>query len=329
MEQLYPYWYTWGALVAFLITILATFWVWYDASRKDADAIAWKTITSLALVLILPSIVLSIVPNIAQGNGLLQSAFLVIGIVAVVLALAALIFYLAGVGINTGMRCPNCNQPRDPTWPYCPYCKYDMPQPVAPVQLPTYQQPPAQIYQAPAPIAPFLVPPPTPIAPMGGAPNIATGETMSLNQKASEPIGGETQVLGPSGEPATSAPQSPATRIIIAKPKLSYFGYLVLRSGNHEGKTFPLSDVTNIGRNAESNDIVLDDDSVSREHARIRFEDGKFVLYDLASANHTFIQDADTGEWKRIQQRALVDGMMIKLGESILSYMQVKANKEG
>lgn len=41
-----------------------------------------------------------------------------------------------------------------------------------------------------------------------------------------------------------------------------------------------------IGRGAEC-DVVLDDDTVSMEHARIRREDDTWVLYDLAAANRT------------------------------------------
>ena len=104
--------------------------------------------------------------------------------------------------------------------------------------------------------------------------------------------------------------------------------YLVVRSGIHQGKTFQLSETVSIGRKADQNDIVLDDDSVSRQHARVRFEGGKFVLYDLASANGTFYQDAQTSEWKKIQHRQLTEGTMIKLGETVLVFVQVQSSKE-
>jgi hypothetical protein len=48
--------------------------------------------------------------------------------------------------------------------------------------------------------------------------------------------------------------------------------------------------VTLIGR-AARNDIVLDDPTVGREHAKIIEENGIFRLHDLGSANHTFIND--------------------------------------
>jgi pSer/pThr/pTyr-binding forkhead associated (FHA) protein len=44
----------------------------------------------------------------------------------------------------------------------------------------------------------------------------------------------------------------------------------------------------NIGRH-ETNDIVLDDHKVSREHAVLKYSDGQFTLIDLASTHGTFI----------------------------------------
>ncbi len=44
----------------------------------------------------------------------------------------------------------------------------------------------------------------------------------------------------------------------------------------------------NIGRDS-SNDIVLDHPAVSRHHARLVFKEGKYVIYDLHSANGTYV----------------------------------------
>lgn len=46
--------------------------------------------------------------------------------------------------------------------------------------------------------------------------------------------------------------------------------------------------VLNIGR-LDTNDIVLDDYKVSREHALLKYADGKFTLIDLASTHGTFV----------------------------------------
>jgi hypothetical protein len=248
----------------------------------------------------------------ALAAALLPLALL--GIAATVLALLAVAFEVAGIGVGAGMRCANCGRPRDPTWPYCPSCEYDKPPLVAP-PTPIYQ-PPTPVYQPPTPTyqppAPAYQPPPTP--------------TYVQPMPSLEPPADETMQLKTAGESAPATPKAPETRILRVQP--SFLAYLVIRSGIHEGKTFQLSEVTNIGRQADANDIVLDDDAVSRQHARVRFEKDRFVLFDLATSNGTFVQDRETAEWKKIQQRALNDGMRIKIGETIFSFMQVKASKE-
>ena len=51
--------------------------------------------------------------------------------------------------------------------------------------------------------------------------------------------------------------------------------------------------VLNIGR-LDTNDVVLDDYKVSREHALLKYSEGKFTLIDLASTHGTFIN----GKWE-------------------------------
>src|SRR5271156_2337215 len=49
--------------------------------------------------------------------------------------------------------------------------------------------------------------------------------------------------------------------------------------------------VLNIGR-LESNDIVLDDYKVSREHAILKFSQSEIMLIDLASTQGSYVNDA-------------------------------------
>lgn len=65
-----------------------------------------------------------------------------------------------------------------------------------------------------------------------------------------------------------------------------------------------------IGRDAD-NDVVLRDPRVSRHHARVVHEKGFFVVYDLSSANGTFVQG------KRVQVAPLVNGSEVRMGNSI------------
>jgi hypothetical protein len=89
---------------------------------------------------------------------------------------------------------------------------------------------------------------------------------------------------------------------------------LVVKSGKRSGSTFPLrKKVINIGRESE-NEIVVDDNKVSRQHAKIKLEDDKFVIYDLASTNGTFVNN------QKITSISLNDGDEIKIGDTILVF---------
>jgi pSer/pThr/pTyr-binding forkhead associated (FHA) protein len=52
--------------------------------------------------------------------------------------------------------------------------------------------------------------------------------------------------------------------------------------------------VTRIGRLLD-NDIVLHEEFISRFHAEIRYEDGKYVLYDNHSTAGTFVNSKQVG----------------------------------
>jgi pSer/pThr/pTyr-binding forkhead associated (FHA) protein len=67
-------------------------------------------------------------------------------------------------------------------------------------------------------------------------------------------------------------------------------------------------------------DFILDDDSISAEHARVKEERGQFVLYDLASTNGTYLNGS------RIERSALVDGDVITLGDTKLVFKEVKSS---
>lgn len=71
---------------------------------------------------------------------------------------------------------------------------------------------------------------------------------------------------------------------------------LVARSGPRPGQQFGLTASRNIiGRDATRCNIVLDDRAVSAVHAAVVFENGRFVLYDLASACGTYVNNANVG----------------------------------
>jgi diguanylate cyclase (GGDEF)-like protein len=90
---------------------------------------------------------------------------------------------------------------------------------------------------------------------------------------------------------------------------------LVVIYGPELGKRAPLGQATfEIGRSSRS-DLPIDQESISRHHARITFDGQRHVVEDLGSTNGTFVNDTN------VKRQALKDGDQVKLGRSILKYM--------
>jgi diguanylate cyclase (GGDEF)-like protein len=69
-----------------------------------------------------------------------------------------------------------------------------------------------------------------------------------------------------------------------------------------------------IGRSAK-NDLFIDQESVSRHHARIVFDGRLYWLQDQKSTNGTFVND------ESIREKELRDGDQVRIGRSILKFM--------
>ena len=96
-------------------------------------------------------------------------------------------------------------------------------------------------------------------------------------------------------------------------------GNLVITSGPQEGHMIPLllKEIT-VGR-ATSNatwEIGLQDQSVSRPHAKLERKEETWVLYDLGSSNGTKINNTPVTE----QGRPLRDGDIITFGQTLVLY---------
>jgi diguanylate cyclase (GGDEF)-like protein len=90
---------------------------------------------------------------------------------------------------------------------------------------------------------------------------------------------------------------------------------LVVIYGPELGKRAALGHGTfEIGRSSRA-DLPIDQESISRHHARITFENGRHYIEDLGSTNGTFVNDLNS------KKCPLKDGDQIKLGRSILKYM--------
>jgi diguanylate cyclase (GGDEF)-like protein len=90
---------------------------------------------------------------------------------------------------------------------------------------------------------------------------------------------------------------------------------VVVIYGPDLGKRLPLGTAPfEIGRSAK-NDLPIDQESVSRHHARITFDGKGYCLKDLQSTNGTFIND------EAVVEGRLADGDQVRIGRSILKFM--------
>lgn len=88
---------------------------------------------------------------------------------------------------------------------------------------------------------------------------------------------------------------------------------LIMRSGPTPGAAFALEgDQLTIGRDS-TNEIVINDAEISRRHARLTFQGGKYVLEDLGSTNGTFVNGQ-----RLAGPRVLKTGEVISFGEQIV-----------
>jgi hypothetical protein len=107
-------------------------------------------------------------------------------------------------------------------------------------------------------------------------------------------------------------PVTPAEPAATPEPPQEYD--LALVEGEDEAKVFPLTKPrVLIGRLAES-DVVLTDPGVSRTHAEVRRENGRWVITDLGSTNGTRVNDSSIATW------VLGEGDRITVGSTVLEF---------
>lgn len=122
----------------------------------------------------------------------------------------------------------------------------------------------------------------------------------------------------PFKDQTTSASQTVLTEVGAARgPRPgSENGCLIVIYGHEIGRRVRVStEPLIIGRSPKS-DIQVDQESVSRDHCRIRFEHGEFLVRDLGSTNGTYVNDDLVQEERRLRH-----GDQLKVGRTILKFI--------
>jgi pSer/pThr/pTyr-binding forkhead associated (FHA) protein len=112
------------------------------------------------------------------------------------------------------------------------------------------------------------------------------------------------------------SPGSPSSK--SEKPKKNqkplFFAWLVSLEGPEKGKDHRVSkERISIGKQ-ENSDIVIKRDFISRSHALLLYENHQFILSDLHSTNHTYVN----GEM--ISKKTLKDNDIIKFGDAVYKF---------
>lgn len=112
------------------------------------------------------------------------------------------------------------------------------------------------------------------------------------------------------------SPESPPAKTETQKkiPKPLFFAWLVCLEGPDRGKDHRiLKEKTSIGKQ-ENSDIAIKREFISRSHALLLYENHQFVLSDLHSTNHTYVN----GEM--ISKKTLRDNDILKFGDAVYKF---------
>lgn len=97
---------------------------------------------------------------------------------------------------------------------------------------------------------------------------------------------------------------------------------LVLKLGDSVLQNYVFDkDIMSVGRSRD-NDVVIENLSVSRNHARIRRQGGKYILTDLNSANGTFVNGV------RVSKTEIVDQDVIAIGKHKMHFQNKVVEEE-
>ncbi len=91
-------------------------------------------------------------------------------------------------------------------------------------------------------------------------------------------------------------------------------GYLIVKTGADRGKIYRIDkDQINIGK-GNQNDIIIEDNNVSPQHAKILYTDKKFIINNLHSQEGTKVNN------KLIEQIELYDNDVIEIANNFFVF---------
>jgi diguanylate cyclase (GGDEF)-like protein len=98
---------------------------------------------------------------------------------------------------------------------------------------------------------------------------------------------------------------------------------LLVVAGARLGEIFPIEGELIIGRDADVQLRINDDEGISRRHARVTAQGDSAVIVDLGSANGVFV------DGQKISERLLVEGQKIRVGQTtVLKFARYDAMEE-
>lgn len=115
--------------------------------------------------------------------------------------------------------------------------------------------------------------------------------------------------------------EEPTSPVLIIDPTLRDRGVLVETSGPFAGRPHLLTDDNLLGRSTECG-VRMDDDALSRQHARILRVGRDYVLEDLGSLNGCYVGD------RRVERAVLADGARVRFGASVELRFQLVTDDE-
>jgi len=113
----------------------------------------------------------------------------------------------------------------------------------------------------------------------------------------------------------------PTAPVLRVHPSARDCGMLVEMSGVFAGRPHLLGPVTTIGRSTECR-LRVEDDALSRSHARITLVAGEYVLEDLGSLNGCYVGD------RRVMRVPLRDGNRVRFGSTVMMRFQMVTEDE-